>query len=973
MAFRLPDSSLLPSTPNSRSLRSHPSTTPLVPPPSHLENPSTTPLVPPPKSVFGSSYPANAAFSRGPGSGLRTFALPESSPPQAYGEDIDFAEDEHEHDVALGQSSIAYNRPAGLMSSMLGSPRGLKRSRNGMIRTQKNSEIPAIARGIAQENRAPRLQESDSLILHTEQLVSKLDAGAQNLELQEPEEATTTTVEQLIALWQAEYPPETKEGAVGPASDDPTAEASYIASLLFQLHHPHAARAKESGSTRKRPLSATPVPQALLDWLNTYHNPFPDDFEIIHHYQPAPSANESFWDVIFSSLLRGKLDRVVRLLKDAGWEHAITALDDGAQQPGYVGKQLQNTRQIVEKCLNTLQMCPAVRNANWDVKGADWSLFRQRVRSALHELEAIAEGGRENGTQRENVFAQSARGSLNLSTASRKADSKVPWTLYENLRVLYLQLQGSVDEILLVSQDWLEASIFLTVWWDGDNGEQAQKGARKVTQHTREVYITPVAAYQQRLSDAFSLATSEPADPLFDINTGDTAQVGIACAMLDSVDSALDILRSLSLPIASAVADIAALNEWLVQGRPRSRGLLTQGFNNDDLMVLNHDSRTLQGDVDRDEILALYSDMLAKRQTLKSNHPSIERQGWEVAASVLGRMSDRRVADEKITVLFSRVEIKDDRDATSILNLCSDLGLAEQARRISERYADGLVSTTQRYGAMLHFFARAHATKKLKEVLTLLTSLCLAQSRSMPPSAAMDETLVDLLTSTRPGLTGLAAVDLQAAGELTSQLSGYATLRRYYDLRDQGLQPDIKAAYKPLERKRQAANALLAVIASASDCIRGGLFDVAVQSVISVDGLLVLLGEVLPLCGHQQRILTEKHIYTLLRVIEDFIASPARLRARAEELLKACTRPDAPALKRDQSNASSISGLNGSSYDLLVTSSMLLKHEDAQEPMKRAWDWRTGLTGLDAEIDANTLLLMLRVTLANELGKDTSD
>lgn len=275
---------------------------------------------------------------------------------------------------------------------------------------------------------------------------------------------------------------------------------------------------------------------------------------------------------------------------------------------------------------------------------------------------------------------------------------------------------------------------------------------------------------------------------------------------------------------------------------------------------------------------------------------------------------------------------------------------------------------------MLVFYARAHATAKVKDVLSLLTSLCLAQSTSVPQHAAMDATLASLLTFKRSSLNNLAATDALAAAALTSQLSGYATLRRFYDLRDQDLNLGATTSFKPLERKRQAANALLAIIASASDCIRGGLFDSAVQSVVPVNGLIVLLAEILPLCGQTKRILARTHIYTLLRVIEDYNACPASLRASAEELLKTCVQSSTPTLSKSHSNASSTSGLGGSSYDLLVTSSILLKQQEKSAPLRRAWDWRIGLIGLQAsDVSADSILLMLRVALANELGRLPTD
>lgn len=240
----------------------------------------------------------------------------------------------------------------------------------------------------------------------------------------------------------------------------------------------------------------------------------------------------------------------------------------------------------------------------------------------------------------------------------------------------------------------------------------------------------------------------------------------------------------------------------------------------------------------------------------------------------------------------------------------------------------------------------------------------------------MDDQLVSLLAVDRHGLKELAASDAEAAQRLATELSGYATLRRFYDLRDQEYTTS-SVKLQPLEQRREAANALLAIIASASDCIRGGLFDPDVESVVSVNGLLALIGEVLPLCGQKKWLLTQSHVYALLRVVEDYSACPARIRNSAAEVLDACYKAglsDLPArLQKSASDISSTSGLTGSSYELLATSSMLLNIEKADSGAvtpQRAWDWRKGLRGLDASDNgAESLLLLLRVALAKELGK----
>ena len=84
-------------------------------------------------------------------------------------------------------------------------------------------------------------------------------------------------------------------------------------------------------------------------------------------------------------------------------------------------------------------------------------------------------------------------------------------------------------------------------------------------------------------------------------------------------------------------------------------------------------------------------------------------------------------------------------------------------------------------------------------------------------------------------------------------MSGYATIRRFYNLRDEQHVSNYGngsyAVGKPTRRqnrKQEAAGALIALIKSASDSIRGGLFDPDVDAALQVDGLLALLGEALP-------------------------------------------------------------------------------------------------------------------------------
>jgi hypothetical protein len=276
-----------------------------------------------------------------------------------------------------------------------------------------------------------------------------------------------------------------------------------------------------------------------------------------------------------------------------------------------------------------------------------------------------------------------------------------------------------------------------------------------------------------------------------------------------------------------------------------------------------------------------------------------------------------------------------------------------------------LIDSPQAYGLALTFYARAHSATKLKDTLALLTSLSLIQSTAIPSFKDLDSQLASLLSKDRPAFVRLARSDPKAATLLSSNFSGYATLRKFYDLRDQDVNPagtDARQHLRPLERKREAAKALMAIIESASDCIRGGLFDPEVESAIPADALLILLGETLPLLSTGQRIFSKADICT-----------PARIRERAEDLFQASGSSfrggGLDSLKKSRSD------LSGSSYDMLASSYMALSQDKgkAGAQVTRGWDWRKGLDGAGGlSVGSKEVLAVLRLALSQEIAKSMS-
>lgn len=175
------------------------------------------------------------------------------------------------------------------------------------------------------------------------------------------------------------------------------------------------------------------------------------------------------------------------------------------------------------------------------------------------------------------------------------------------------------------------------------------------------------------------------------------------------------------------------------------------------------------------------------------------------------------------------------------------------------------MAKSQDYGLALLCYARAHNRRKVKSIVDLLISYSLVQSRAYPESADLDEQLEALIREPKHCLSAVAVTDEEAASILQYYFSGYATLRRFYETRDEavGLQEGQRPRFKPLARRRAAAQALVAVIGSAADSIYGGLYDPDRDAVIQVDGLLTLLGEALPFIDREWPFSPEEKIWPI--------------------------------------------------------------------------------------------------------------
>ncbi|KAL8712062.1 MAG: hypothetical protein Q9225_007012, partial [Loekoesia sp. 1 TL-2023] len=713
-----------------------------------------------------------------------------------------------------------------------GTPRSTKRLRDSTAandastlarppakKQRKDSAIPGIIQNISSNLGGAKLQETDHLILETEAWVEQI---YQEEALPEGREKAVENILPLATaalcnLWRTrgvQIPMDVRMEddvviGIGPDENaDPLQKATFVAPLLLQLHHPPPITGKQVFASSRSfrmsqsaagldsiqpPKRATPLPKIFHDWLEKHHNPYGSAITDLRIYHPNPTAHINYWDILFNMLLRGKVFDVVQTLRKSNFQYARTAREDTGSD-GYQGVMLKNIATMVNRMAVVFEQCPILREDDWNITGNDWSLFRKRVEQALADLTVFVEGNSEEQEravpelEAPNFGLRSTTSSLGQSV--REAERKIPSIIYENLKTLYGILLGKTAEIVSSAQDWVEATLGLTIWWDGEDDDdenlatslmQSRRSLRRsqIRGH-RTVDLNPTAAYVRRLAAAFERVTDEDDPDLFQINSNNSVEVGLASVFEGNVEGVIGLLRCWSLPVSSAVVEIASLGGWFESSaRPEK----VAGFNQSDLMVLSYGQQE-QG-LTSDAILIDYADALFKRDPLKYLVSGRQIEGWEMSMQILSRLDDEELGIKKLRELLQQLPLTSDKRVDKLLRLCQGFGLDREASDVAERYADHFTNETDTYGNALIYYARAGRPKKVKNILDLLISLSLVESKAFPPSDSLDDNLRVLVERPKESLAALANLDPDAAQLIHVQLTGYASLRRFYDLRDE--------------------------------------------------------------------------------------------------------------------------------------------------------------------------------------------
>lgn len=562
---------------------------------------------------------------------------------------------------------------------------------------QTRFDLLALAKGLASNNGESSLQESDQVILETERLIEK---AMESLHSDTPAQRTDvlgSVAQELITTWQAASKPNLRASTTSNRSGSATdiLHASRLAALLLTLHHPPQVELTQRASAlslvpaRSESKHYTPIPRILLNWLNSTFSGVSEVDDVLKESR-GYSKHPSYWEAVHITVVRGNFSQTLKLLQGAQLEHAETAELDGLGSTGYSGKHLQYANHAVRQALDLLRECPAIASGDWDIKGHDWAIFRQRVQQTYVDLEEFSEGesasrhAMSQSFQAAHFGISQTQASFQLSVASRKAESKVPWSIYENLGKLYQLLLGNEQEILELSADWIEAVVGLGVWWNGEEEDQTQgslaASRRSVmrSQRVRPVDVTPIKAYCQRLSSSLA-AVIHNSDEDFGVNVVDRFEVGVACILDDNMEGALQILQGWSLTIATAVAELASAGEWFSS----TKGLMDQ-FDQSDLMVLSYTEQQQPKGVTKDDLLVAYSTLLASKGELRGREEQASKEGWEIAVQILGRLDDSIAANERIERILNNLPLESSARVDKITQLCYDLGLSQHAVTIAQ-------------------------------------------------------------------------------------------------------------------------------------------------------------------------------------------------------------------------------------------------------------------------------------------------
>ncbi|KAK6520361.1 hypothetical protein TWF506_000633 [Arthrobotrys conoides] len=675
------------------------------------------------------------------------------------------------------------------------------------------------------------------------------------------------------------------------AKNDRLDGALYLASLMLPLYFPPPLDLTtidlKSNAPLLRELSPPrPAPLILIQWLNQNDQHVdPSSFLDVLDYKPNQALHYDFWSLSQKLALRCRLDDLRLLLGSPRWD-VIEPSQPGAQTyhrlaAGNLQKASKLIKDIISQC-PSLRFFPSSKNdiathkfnrrggdntgeENWDTSSLPWRMWRSKIARAVDEIARISQQDphivrRGNPQDTLNEPSRLFRANNSIHPSSEESHL-IPYGIAQELRVILQIFLGDRETILKTSGGWLEAVAGLAAYHDetgssGDGMEWDKYGRSGMANRAANAYHEDAA---KKLAKSFHLAT----DKVFSLPAVRNMQSAIADVLAGRVPRALKFLAKLSLPVASAAAEILSWGGYFrleLTDSLQSSTYIHPGS----LELLGPDR---EKDNVKEKIISAYALALGSVGILhKSKKETVE--GWEIGLATLRRTTTagtRKAASKLIKSI--KLDVDETARVERLVDTCTKHGLLDEQKYVSESFAQKLLLAGS-VGSSLLYFSKAGCNPRIHDVMAGYVCSSLRNGKSIPFDGELDDIMRGLLTSP----TSLVGDDI-----LRREIAGFAALRGFYASKQEG-------------RLEDAAQTLVVLLLSAGEKLDGGILHADWESVLAPDNIAGLVHELLHVSENDKSgkdlsvYLSNSDIFNVLNVLESlFLIGGETLESVQEE------------------------------------------------------------------------------------------
>ncbi|KAK6496550.1 hypothetical protein TWF481_001551 [Arthrobotrys musiformis] len=661
------------------------------------------------------------------------------------------------------------------------------------------------------------------------------------------------------------------------AKDERLDGALRLASLMLPLYFPPPLDLTtidhKSNTPLLRELSPPrPAPFILIQWLNQNDQLLDTgSFLDILEYKPNPALHYHFWPLLQRLALRCRLDDLKLLLGSPRWDATESPQPNAQTYHRLAAGNLQRASKIIQ---DIISQCPSLRffpssksdtathkvnrrggdsngEENWDTGSLPWRMWRSKIARAVDDIARISQ--QDPNTARRGNPQDTPDDPTRLFRSKHKQSNHeesylIPYGIAQELRIILQIFLGDKETILKASGDWLEAVAGLAAYHDetgssGDGMEWDKYGRSGTINRATNAYHENAA---KKLAKSFHLAT----DKAFSLPAVRNLRSAVADVLAGRVPRALKFLAKLSLPIASAAAEILSWGGYFqleltdnlqcsTYLHPRSLGLLGADMEKENV---------------KEKILCKYALALGSVGILhETKTGAIE--GWEIGLATLRRnitAGTRRAASKLVKSV--QLDVNKTARVERLVDTCMKHGLIDEQKYVSESFAQKLLSAGY-VGSSLLYFSKAGCNSHIHDVMSGYVCSSLRKGIPIPSDGDLDDIMRGLLTSP----TSLVEDDI-----LRREIAGFAALRGFYVSKQEG-------------RFEDATQTLVVLLLSAGEKLDGGVLHADWESVLAPDNIAGLIHELLNIPENDKSgkglsdYLSNTDTFNILNVVESLL------------------------------------------------------------------------------------------------------